>query len=177
MIEFIKIENVEDLLLSKVKSTYESSFPVCERRDFIDVTNLLKTEDRFVINAIMQDKQYVGFLTSWNFEHFTYIEHFAIDNNARNGGIGGKALLHFLEMSNRPVVLEVEKPEEDISKRRIGFYERLGFLLNQNPYQQPPYRKGEKWLDLFLMSYGDIDLKKEYENVKFNLYAHVYNVQ
>ena len=45
----------------------------------------------------------------------------------------------FLVFCGTPVVLEVEMPTDEMSKRRIGFYERLGFELDNQVYHQPPY--------------------------------------
>lgn len=177
MIECIKIENVTDPLLNRIEETYVSSFPSCERRDFAALKALMFPGSRFIANALLRDGQYVGFITCWNFEKFLYIEHFAIDQTARNGGIGGKALRQFLNVWNLPAVLEVESPDDEMSKRRIGFYERLGFVLDTHPYQQPPYHAGEGGLDMLLMSYGAIDLQKEYEEVKNYLYECVYGVK
>lgn len=120
--------------------------------------------------------QYAGFLTAWDFNDFIYIEHFAIDEAARNGGIGGKALKQFLASCHAPVVLEVEIPTDDLSKRRIGFYERLGFRLDTHIYYQPPYRQGGPTLEMRLMTYGDLPLSASFETVKTTLYKNVYGV-
>lgn len=177
MIECIKVEEVGDPLLSRVEHTYVSSFPSCERRDFPELKKLITPGSPFVVNVLLRDGEYVGFITAWDFGRFVYVEHFAIDESARNGGIGGKALKQFLDVWNRPVVLEVEKPDDEMSRRRIGFYERLGFVLDTHPYQQPPYHPQDGWLDMYLMSYGAIDLKEEYERVKDCLYKYVYKVK
>lgn len=175
-IDCVRIETVENPLLKPIESTYLASFPVSERRDFELLKQLLINESRFLVTALLKDGEYAGFITSWQFSEFCYIEHFAIDESARNGGIGGKALQQFLSVCDVPVVLEVELPVEEMSKRRVGFYERLGFKLDTNPYRQPPYRVGEEWLDLRLMTYGTIDLKTSYEDVRYNLYKYVYQV-
>lgn len=121
--------------------------------------------------------QYAGFLTAWDFNDFIYLEHFAIDEAARNGGIGGKALKQFLASCRVPIVLEVEIPTDDLSKRRIGFYERLGFQLDTHLYYQPPYRQGGPTLEMRLMTYGDLPLSASFEAVKTTLYKNVYGVQ
>lgn len=174
VIDCVKIETLENPLLERIEPTYLASFPVSERRDFELLKQLMINESRFLVTALLKDGVYVGFITSWQFNEFCYIEHFAVDESARNGGIGGKALQQFLMSLDVPVVLEVELPVEELSRRRVGFYERLGFKLDTNPYRQPPYSLGGEWLDLRLMTYGAIDLKACYENVKYSLYKHVY---
>ena len=125
------VREIADPFLDLVEKTYTSSFPEEERRDFSLVRKLLEEDSRFEMYALLRDGIYVGFITGWQFEGFVYAEHFAIDESARNGGIGAKAMTSFLALHEDPVVLEVEMPTEEMSKRRIGFYERLGFVLDQ----------------------------------------------
>lgn len=167
----------DEELLMNVRNTYIRSFPESERRDFDLIKNLLRENPYFNMHVLLKNDLYAGFITSWEFPEFVYVEHFAIDESARNGGIGGKAMQHFLKKSTLPVVLEVELPEDEMSRRRIGFYERLGFRLDSRPYRQPPYGPGLPWLDLCLMYYGPIDLDKSFETVKQQLYKHVYGVE
>jgi len=170
------VKDVNDLLLEQVEKTYINSFPVMERREFADLCKLINS-DIFTIYTLCSGEQYIGFITSWQWNDFIYIEHFAIEESARNGGMGGKAMTEFLISWDKPVVLEVEAPVDEMSKRRIGFYERLGFKLDDHSYQQPPYRQGESWLDMCLMSYGDINLMEQFETVKQYLYKYVYGVK
>lgn len=168
---------------SRIEQTYTQSFPESERRPFPLVRRLEEENPAFTVYALFkQTKQesepmYAGFLTAWDFNDFVYIEHFAIDEAARNGGIGGKALKQFLASCQAPVVLEVEIPTDDLSTRRIGFYERLGFRLDTHVYYQPPYQKGGPTLEMRLMTYGDLPLSDRFEAVKTTLYKNVYGVQ
>lgn len=173
----IPVQEVTDSLLDRVEKTYVESFPEAERRDFSLVKELIRGNNpRFKMFALLNKEEYAGFITVWELDEFVYVEHFAIEEAARSGGLGGKALQQYLSASERPVVLEVEHPLDEMSKRRIGFYERLGFRLDNHDYKQPPYRKDEEWLDLYLMSYGEIDLNQSYELVKAKIYKYVYGV-
>ena len=148
-----------------IEKTYTESFPEVERRDFPLVRNLVKDESRFIVYALSREDRYVGFITAWLFDGYTYVEHFAIDPEFRNGGIGAEAMKQFQLFCATPVVLEVEMPVDGISRRRIGFYERLGFKLDNHVYHQPPYRAGGEWLEMRLMMYGDVDLEHSFEQV------------
>lgn len=176
LIECRAVNDFSDPLLDKVEKTYNESFPEAERREFSLVRELVKDEPRFVVYTLLRDQVYVGFLTAWRFGSFNYVEHFAIDASARNGGIGGESMKQFLALCDVPVVLEVEIPADEISKRRIGFYERLGYQLDDHIYFQPPYRSGESLLEMRLMTYGEIDLKQSFEEVKSHIHRHVYGV-
>lgn len=176
VIDYKKLINSSDVLLGEVERTYISSFPIEERRDMSLFRDLLDIEPKFNVYALLDDGNYVGFITEWIFDEFVYVEHFAIDETARNGGFGGIAMKQFIEKTITPVVLEVELPVDEYSKRRIGFYERLGFVPDNHEYQQPPYHKGDSWLPMRLMTYGSIDLKKKFDYIKTCLYRNVYGV-
>lgn len=174
IIECRRIENSSNTLLEKVERTYNDSFPKAERRAFSLLRKLIDSERRFSVSALMRGSEYVGFITTWSFSCFTYIEHFAIDPSARNGGIGGKAMCEIIASCPTPIVLEVEMPTDEMSIRRIGFYERLGYTFDSHTYFQPPYRKGEQPLEMRLMIHGSLDCS--FEEVRRNLYRHVYGV-
>lgn len=176
----IKCRSVKEYsgaVLDKVEQTYNDSFPEAERRDFSLVRKLAEEESRFDVYVLTREDVYVGFMTAWRFDSFTYIEHFAIDESARNGGIGAESMKQFMSLCNTPLVLEVEIPADEMSRRRIGFYERLGYVLDNHIYYQPPYRQGEDSLEMRLMSFGDIDLQQSYEEVRSHIYRYVYEVE
>ena len=83
---------------------------------------------------------------------------------------------HLLQTAGAPVILEVELPETEMSRRRIGFYERCGFKLCLLPYRQPPYRKGDDFLPMFIMYTGIEDIAASFERIKQLIYRHVYGV-
>ncbi len=173
-IDFKVIESTHDTLLKEVESTYITSFPDVERRAFPLFKELVDHEPRFKVYALLNEDRYIGFISAWQFETFVYVEHFAIDEGARNGGFGGMAMKRFVEENDDPIVLEVELPEDEICRRRVGFYERLGFQLDDHYYLQPPYREREEWIPMRLMWIGGIDLKSQYDFVKQHIYQYVY---
>lgn len=172
-----KIMQDTDPLLNRIETTYISAFPLAERRDFSLLRELISSEPMFTIIALLCDGFYAGFITSWDFEDFSYIEHFAIDESQRNGGLGGMALNAFISGLGRPVVLEVESPADEMSIRRIGFYKRQGFILNEQEYFQPPYRDGDSWFPMLLMTHGTLDLTVHFERVKNLIHKYVYGVE
>ncbi len=129
---------------------YESAFPEEERRDYSYQREAMEREE-YHFSAILNDDEVVGLMAWWSFGSLIYIEHFAIMERCRSHGYGKKYLCDFVRHSEKPILLEVEPPTEDIRRRRIGFYERLGFHLNAHAYAQPPYR-GEDFVPLMLMT-------------------------
>lgn len=177
IIECKPVHEATDPLLDRVELTYNSSFPEDERRAFSLIRELIKEEPRFALYTLHKNSEYAGFITTWKLDDFSYVEHFAIDETARNSGIGAKAMKQFMALCSHPIVLEVELPAEEMSKRRVGFYERLGFVLDHHSYQQPPYREGDSWLEMRLMTHGPLDLEASFETVRDLLYRHVYGVR
>ncbi len=175
MIEIRSITTADTLLYQYMEELLQSSFPKEEYRELDELRNYTDHKQKFVNNIIIDDNVPVGLLTYWDMGDFLYIEHFAIDPTKRSGGYGKKTMELFCSCNNKSIVLEVEKPEEEMAIRRIGFYERLGYALWDNEYEQPPYRKGEDFLPMNIMAYGNIDKGKDFEKVKEIIYKEVYN--
>jgi len=169
------VDKVTDPILDQVEKTYNDAFPEAERRAFSLVRDLLSDNPSFSVYVLLKGDQYAGFITAWKLTDFVYVEHFAIDESARNGGIGGQAMSQFMSQFEKSIILEVEIPVDEMSRRRIGFYERLGFVLDNHVYHQPPYREEETWLEMRLMSFGKIDLIESFDTVKSQIYTYVYD--
>lgn len=171
-IKEIKSDNTKYLY---IKDLYETSFPADERRDFEIWLQILKTRPEFNVFAIYDDGDVVGFISVWQWEAWRYVEHFAVDATRRGGGIGAVAFRQLLSMNTRPLILEVESPTDDISCRRVAFYERLGLTLHSDyEYIQPPYSEDRNSLPMCLMTYGahpDVDLSQPVAL----MYKHVYS--
>jgi ribosomal protein S18 acetylase RimI-like enzyme len=119
----------------------------------------------------------VAYIAYWDFGDFLYVEHLAAEPEMRGQGIGGKMLKDLINQTGKLTVLESEKPEDRISKRRIGFYERLGFKVNSYEYFQPSYGDGKEELALFFLSSPRLLLAEEFENIRRTIYSNVYNKQ
>ncbi len=59
------------------------------------------------------------------------------------------------------MLIEVEKPTDDESRRRISFYEKNGFRLREDiNYVQPPYSPEQSGVEItLLMTHGDVKLR------------------
>ncbi len=155
-----KVNSVKKEFLEVFKALYEDSFPANERRDFAKLEKLL-FEECFRFQAFMfeENGEFSGFLTYWKWDDFRYFEHYAVMPEKRNGGRGAEYLRYAVSSDSTPVVLEVEPPADDLSRRRIAFYQRNGFRLWDGiDYLQPPYGEGLDAVPLKLMTSGDMDL-------------------
>ena len=115
----------------------------------------------------------LGLLTTWHFEEFIYIEHFAIDPSLRSQGYGSEALKAFIKEQCKPIILEAEPPTDELSIRRIHFYERSGFVLHDYPYMQPAYTEDSHSVELRLMS-CQLSSSLPLEHISHTLHREVY---
>jgi len=151
------------------------AFPSIERRSYENQKKLLCNEAYNIIIENDEEENIIAFIANWEFNDFSFIEHFAVDSKIRGNGMGTSMLKDYLKKCNKLIFLEVELPENDISVRRIEFYKRLGFHLNNFKYLQPPLQKQHDFLPLKVMSYPRRVNKMEFVNFKNVVYDEVYN--
>ncbi len=160
----------------KMFALMEKSFPVDELRTYEDEKALLDIPEYDVYYLPEADGGVLGFITAWKFKAFSYLDHFAVNPDRRNGGIGAGILNETVKTLGGLVCLEVELPETEIAKRRIAFYTRNGFYLNDFPYVQPPISKGRQPVPLQLMTTGGRISDGDFGAIKSELYRNVYKV-
>lgn len=151
-----------------------SSFPTEEYRPLAELRSQTDHTAIFHNNIIRENNLPVGILTYWEFPSFVFVEHLAICPNLHGNGYGSRALSCLCGEMNRPIVLEVERPDTPTARRRVDFYSRNGFVLWPNEYRQPPYRQGDDFIAMRLMAWGEIDAIRDYEMVKTQIYSAVY---
>ena len=160
-----------------VEKLLETAFPQEERRDKKLQREYTDQKPKFRCNLIHTSYgQPVGLINYWDFDDFIYIEHFAIDQEERRQGYGSEALTKLLEKAGRRAILEVEVPHtsKDAAMQRILFYKRLGFKMRRMGYKQPPYRKGDEWLPMKLMTFGKLNVTSRIVNT---IYREVYDTE
>lgn len=156
---------------------YEEAFPNDQRRPYnnkADLARFASQHLKFHALEAVEDGKLVGFLTYWVFNKFTYIEHFAVRSDCRCGGIGTAILQHMIKNVGSELLLEVELPLTDNDRRRIAFYKRLGFRLNESfLYTQPPYTPDSDEVPMRLMTHGDVTVS-DYDDLR-EMMTEVYN--
>lgn len=152
-----------------------TSFPPSERRTYEDQKTLLGKPNYELKTTHDSEGNLLSFMTIWQLETSHFIEHLAVSPISRGTGIGASVMKEMLETSNKPVLLEVELPENDIAKKRIQFYERLGFHLNTFDYIQPALQPGEEPLPLLIMSYPSPIKEDNFSIFKQDIFFHLYN--
>lgn len=162
----------------EVYDLMEASFPSDEYRTYEEQKALLDNPYYQVYVKKDSDNQSIkAFIAVWEFEDFAFIEHFAVNPQYRNGGIGARTLTRLVDLLGKSFCLEVEPPEDELTSRRIGFYRRNGFFLNHYPYMQPSISKGKNALPLLIMTSESTVSEKEFEGYRKVLYEKVYSWQ
>ena len=155
----------------------KDSFPKEERRTKKDFLSLVKSSEKYKIYAFLDGEKLIAFFSIWEFEGFTFGDHFAVCKELRNKGFGANLLKKVLSHSRLPFVLEAELPDCEIAARRLGFYTRNGFKVNDFPYLLPPMQKGCKAVPMHILSYPESISEGEFKAIKETLYKEVYNVK
>ncbi len=142
---------------------YEVSFPDYERRG-PESHRRADADPRFRGVAGLEGGGLAGLLFYWVDGGMAFVEHLATEPRLRGSGIGS-ALMRWLFAAypGTHVILEIDPPEDDISRRRLRFYERLGFHVNDYPYFHTSYSLGGPRHPLVLMSRPDPIDREEFD--------------
>lgn len=133
---------------------YEQSFPANERRTRADHIRALQEPDFRPLGAV-EDGRLLALAFCWDTPGFRYFEHFAVQPELRSGGIGG-AILERLLQTDKPFILEIEPPEDELTCRRKRFYERHGLRAQPYAHVQLPFQGSAPIVPLVIMARPDI---------------------
>lgn len=160
-----------------VYAIMEKSFSFDEYRPYQEQKKLLNNP-KFNIYLFSDKKENIikGFISIWNFENFAFVEHLAVYPDYRNKGFGSKILSEIAKTLSCQICLEVELPNTQLAKRRIDFYKRNGFYINNYTYTQPSYSEERNAVPMLLMTTQNPISETEFNRYKFALYKEVYNV-
>jgi ribosomal protein S18 acetylase RimI-like enzyme len=160
--------------LELIRNLYLIAFPANERRSFEGFQQQFIREEACSIFIVKDLKGTVGFCTLWEFDSFSFIEHMAIFPEVRGKKIGEAVLSLLINKRKSPLLLEAEPPADEISRRRISFYQRNGFHLLDKHYIQPSYDGVTPGPELRLMTtqlhMNHEDLERYTEIIKDNVY-------
>jgi len=174
MISIRKISTKDTFFFDYNTKLLLSSFPKEERREIEEWRELTDLNHLFTNNIILKNNMPIGMITYWELRDIIFIEHFAIDSQLRNGGLGKQSINLLLKQSKKPIILEVDLPEDAIAKRRVEFYKRQGLLLWDKKYKQPPYRSSDNSVPMRLMSTIQTPTEESFEHFKEAIYQYVY---
>ena len=162
-----RITNADHPMYEKARELYRVSIPYHERREEPSQERILK-DDTYHFSLVYDEDSFVGIVLYWEAEDYIYIEHICIRPEMRNHQYGRKTL-ELIKEKNKTVILEIDPPEDEISIRRKGFYERAGFVENPYEYYQLPYHREDKECPLLIMTYPEVISRELYDDFLDNL--------
>lgn len=139
MLKTVRIHNAASPQYSSFHKAYVSSFPKNERRGEASQRAAFR-DPRYRLDAWLDGDDFIGFMDWWDFASFRYLEHVAVSPEFRSAGYGGRILRQWLAASEMPVLLEIEDVVDGPTRRRLDFYQRLGFSLTAGAHTQPVYQ-------------------------------------
>lgn len=164
-----RLRSAADAEWAEAYRLYEASFPPCERRSEQDHAAALRDE-RLHAECVFDGECFVGLVFWWSAdEGCAYLEHLATEPALRGRSYGARILRDLCTRVGR-VVLEIDPPVDDISRRRRGFYERNGFVYNEYDYIHPSYSHPPRPHRLMVMSYPEALAPGGFE--AFRTFAH-----
>ena len=152
-------------LWSEVWSIYCSSFPEYERRGEKSHMDASCNEHFITKIAVDHDNNLLAILFYWKIENNIYIEHLAVNPESRGNNIGTRVMQTLIEQSvDCNIILEIEPPVDEMTIKRLTFYQRLKFQENPYEYTHPSYAKEPFIHRLDLLSYPNKLSQEEYDN-------------
>lgn len=117
----------------KLITLHSETFPQYERfRNSSLLANLIDNAAAMRFDAVYEKDLLAGFFMYWDLEDCYYIHFIAVFPEMRNNRIGQQILDWVSQNLHNPVFLESEVPYNEITARRLHFYERNGFMKLAN---------------------------------------------
>lgn len=168
------LEVMKESQFDEVFALMRDSFPVDEYRGYEGQKALLKNS-LYNIRVVNGDDGVIAFICFWKDNDIVFVEHFAVTKNMRSRGLGGRILEELRVMfGDVTICLEVEPPQTEQAIKRINFYTRNGFFLNEYEYRQPALGEGRQSLRLMIMTSGRKVGEDEFADLKRTLYESFY---
>lgn len=166
------LKRITDTEFDKAYKLLSDSFPKNELRP---KDNMKKAMDNKKYIVYIYGDDIKGVTAVWELSEYLFVEYLAVNERFRNNGTGSQILKELCDMYKIPLCLEVEPPESDIAKRRIGFYKRNGFYLNDYYYEQPAYSEKQAAVPLMIMTTEKEISEEEFLIMRREIYKEVYN--
>ena len=112
---------IEKSQFDRIYKIMEESFPIDEHRPYLEQKKLLEKPEYAIYGAGEKAGEIRGFFAVWLLDELLFVEHFAVDAAYRNSGLGTRMLEELKILTGKRLCLEVELPEDSLTKRRVAF--------------------------------------------------------
>lgn len=160
--EYLRIDPNDSVRWAKVWELYEGSFPLAERRKKEDHLRAYADERFFPLSA-WDGNVLVGLLFFWEWDSYRYLEYLAVNPSLRGQSFGSE-MLRYLRDSEHTIILEIDPLINELSVRRLQFYERAGYTLTPFRFMHLPYRREAQPQELLILSYPHMITKEQHND-------------
>ena len=167
----IKKDNSEQW--EKVWNLYENSFPIAERRKLKDHLRACES-NLFHPTSIWEDDQLIGIAFYWEWSTYRYVEYLAVLPELHGKGYGSQ-IIKKIRDSEFTIMLEIDPLINELSVRRLQFYEQAGFQLTPYRFVHLPYRLDGEPQELLILSYPKMITKEQHQDFLDFIDNHVRN--
>lgn len=137
--EFRRLNTEEGSLFEEAFALYGTSFPPHEQHTLAKQRALMP-DPAYHFDALLLGGAFACILLYWVFDGYAYIEHFAANTVLRGQTVGSRALAAFCA-AHPLVVLEIDPPCDEVSRRREHFYKSWDSAPTPTATGTPPNAK------------------------------------
>lgn len=171
-ITFSRCRDTSDALMDAAMALYRASFPSHELRLWDDQQAVM-SDPAYHFDMCLTDGALAGLILYWDFGSYIYVEHFCVEPNLRDQGLGTLILRALAQQNDKPIILEIDPLVDDVALRRRDFYTRCGYVQNDYKHIHPPYQCANRGHELIIMSYPRAISQAEFDVFTFDLRSKV----
>jgi ribosomal protein S18 acetylase RimI-like enzyme len=160
--EYLRIAPDDTKRWNSVWELYEGSFPLAERRKKEDHLRAY-ADERFLPLSVWEGEELIGLIFFWEWDSYRYLEYLAVNPELRGQSFGSQMLRH-LRDSEHTIILEIDPLINELSVRRLQFYERAGYTLTPYRFMHLPYRLEAEPQELLILSYPNMITKEQHND-------------
>lgn len=177
----LRFEQVDEHhpLWSRFYGFYEEAFPDSERKSEAELLRgapMTNPEWRPEHRLYFLDEEPVAALSFWWKNEDVFGEYLAVRPDKRNLRLGQRIFEGMMQETGS-IVLEIEVPETEWSVRRLGFYERLGFVPQMKNYHMPDMSRPGEAVPMWLLRWPEALDESVNDKLEREIHAVVYRVK
>lgn len=140
----VELKDAPEGLRQSAWELYLASFPAYERWGEDAFRRAVQDPAYRTKLAVDEKGGLMALLYYWVYDDTVYVEFLAVNPLLRGQNIGTRLIEKLIaENPGKRLLLEIDPPIDEISIRRLHFYERLGFVPNEYEHIHPSYISGD----------------------------------